>query len=423
MLGLANIAGPARRPLRTSEGGSVIPMVAIAMPVLIGFAGMALEMGSWFAIHERMQNAADSAALAAGRAYVVNNSSDLTSQATATASSYNFTTSNGTTVTVNRGPTSGAYAGNSSKIEVIIQQPQSRTFSAIFTGSTVMISARAVASINPTPVCLLALNGSASSALGMSGGAVVSAPSCDVRVNSSSGSALSASGSNTRLNAKDVYVTGSESLTGGATVTATGTNQSSAAAATDPYSGTTIPSFSGCNQTNYSKSGGTYTISPGVYCGGITISAGTSLTLDPGIYFLDQGSLTLSGNSTISCSACTIILTSSTGSNFGTVNISGGSIVSLTAPTMGDTANFAFMGDPRIAAGTTATFTGGSNQSITGVIYMPKNKIVFTGGTSGASDCTKIVADTFNFTGGSTFSGACSSYPGEEARSPITLAE
>src|SRR6476620_8248080 len=145
MLGLANIAGPARRPLRTSEGGSVIPMVAIAMPVLIGFAGMALEMGSWFAIHERMQNAADSAALAAGRAYVVNNSSDLTSQATATASSYNFTTSNGTTVTVNRGPTSGAYAGNSSKIEVIIQQPQSRTFSAIFTGSTVMISARAVA--------------------------------------------------------------------------------------------------------------------------------------------------------------------------------------------------------------------------------------------------------------------------------------
>ena len=99
------------------------------------------------------------------------------------------------------------------------------------------------------------------------------------------------------------------------------------------------------------------------------------------------------------------------------------STVSLVAPTMGDTANFAFMGDPRIAAGTTATFTGGSNQSITGVIYMPKNKIVFTGGTSGASDCTKIVADTFNFTGGSTFSGACSSYPGEEARSPITLAE
>jgi hypothetical protein len=257
----------------------------------------------------------------------------------------------------------------------------------------------------------------------MSGGAVVSTPACDVRVNSSSGSALSASGNNTRLSSKDVYVTGSESLTGGASVTVTGTNQSSAAAASDPYSGIAIPTFGGCNQSNYTKSGGTFTISPGVYCGGITISAGTSLTLDPGIYFLDQGSLTISGNSSISCSACTIIVTSSTGSNFGTVNISGGSIVSLIAPTTGDTATFAFMGDPRIAAGTTATFTGGSTQNITGVIYMPKNKVVFTGGTSGTSDCTKIVADTFTFTGGSTFSGTCSSYPGEEARSPITLAE
>jgi Flp pilus assembly protein TadG len=423
MFGSRDTAELARLRLRKSERGSVIPMVAIAMPILIGFAGMALEMGSWFAIHERMQNAADSAALAAGRAYVVNNSADLTSQAKATASSYNFTATNGTTVTVNRGPVSGAYAGDSSKIEVIIQQPQSRTFSAIFTGSTVPISARAVASINPTPVCLLALNASAGSALAMSGGAIVSAPTCDVRVNSSSSSALAASGSNTRLTSKDVYVTGAESLLGGATVTVTGTNQSSAAAAADPYSGTAVPAFAGCNQTNYTKSGGTFTISPGVYCGGITISAGTTLTLDPGVYFLDQGSLTVSGGSSISCSACTIILTSSTGSNFGTVNISGGSVVSISAPTTGDTANFAFMGDPRIAAGTTATFTGGSNQNISGVIYMPKNKVVFTGGTSGASDCTKIVADTFTFTGGSTFSGTCSSYPGEEARSPITLAE
>src|SRR5690242_4175879 len=263
MLGLRDIAGSVRVPLRASEGGSVIPMVAIAMPILIGFAGMALEMGSWFAIHERMQNAADSAALAAGRAYVANHSADLAAQASATASSYSFTAANGSTVTVNRGPTSGAYAGDSSKIEVIIQQPQSRTFSAIFTGSTVPISARAVASINPTPVCLLALSASASSALSMSGGAVVSTPACDVRVNSSSGSALSASGSSTRLSSKDVYVTGSESLSGGATISVTGTNQSSAAAATDPYSGTAIPTFAGCNQSNYTKSGGTFTISPG----------------------------------------------------------------------------------------------------------------------------------------------------------------
>lgn len=404
-----------------SDRGGVFPMVAFGLPVLIGMVGMAVEMGSWFVIHERMQNAADSAALAAGRAYVANNAADLTAQAKATAATYVFTTANGSTVTVNRGPLRGAYAGNTKAIEVIITQTQSRSFSSIFSNSPVTIRGRAVSSVNAPAVCLLALNASAAASLNLSGGAVANAPACDVKVNSSNAGALSGSGGGS-LSSKNVYVNGGENLSGGATVNVTGVNQTNAGSVTDPYATTTIPTASGCTQTNYSTSTSA-TLNPGTYCGGINVSSSAVVTLNPGVYVIDQGAFSVTGQATVTCSGCTIVLTSSTGANYPTVNIAGGTIVSITAPTTGPTAAFAFMGDRNMPAGTAMTFTGGSTQSITGVIYIPKAKITYSGNTSGTTTCSKVVADTFVFTGTSNFSGVCANYPNEMALSAVTLVE
>ena len=41
------------------------------------------------------------------------------------------------------------------------------------------------------------------------------------------------------------------------------------------------------------------TINPGVYCNGISVHAGATLTLNPGIYYLDQGSLSVNGGATL----------------------------------------------------------------------------------------------------------------------------
>ena len=54
--------------------------------------------------------------------------------------------------------------------------------------------------------------------------------------------------------------------------------------------------------------------------------------LEPGAYILDQGNFAVSGNATVNGAGVTIILTSRTGSSYGTVDIRGGSTIAISAP-------------------------------------------------------------------------------------------
>ena len=51
------------------ERGVVAIAVAILLPVLIGFAGLGVEVGMWFAVQRQNQSAADAAAISAGLEY------------------------------------------------------------------------------------------------------------------------------------------------------------------------------------------------------------------------------------------------------------------------------------------------------------------------------------------------------------------
>ena len=53
--------------LRACTSGNVLLLSAVAMPVLVGMAGLAIEGGNWYQTKRAMQNAADSAAIAARR--------------------------------------------------------------------------------------------------------------------------------------------------------------------------------------------------------------------------------------------------------------------------------------------------------------------------------------------------------------------
>jgi hypothetical protein len=54
------------------------------------------------------------------------------------------------------------------------------------------------------------------------------------------------------------------------------------------------------------------------------------------------------------------------------------------------------------------TIQGGGTQNITGAIYFPLQTVSYAGGSStGGSNCTQLIADQINFTGGSTFSSSC----------------
>jgi hypothetical protein len=175
----------------------------------------------------------------------------------------------------------------------------------------------------------------------------------------------------------------------------------------DPYAGASFGSFSGCDYNKMSVKN-TATLSPGVYCNGLSLNAGANVFLQPGIYYIDQGSLSVNGGATLSGDGVTIVFTSSTGSNYATATINGGATVNITAPTSGPTAGIAIFGDRNMSTGTPFKFNGGASQIFTGAIYVPKADVQFAGGANTSRACTQLVGDTVTFTGNANFAINCS---------------
>jgi Flp pilus assembly protein TadG len=395
------------------QSGNYAVLTALTTPVLLGIAGLGTEVGVWSVKHQTMQSAADSGAVSAAVAYYIQgNNSNLSVQANAVASPYGFVNgSNGVTVTVNQPPKSGTHTTTAGAVEVIITQPQTRLFSAMWDSQSMTLSARAVAipaSSWGGTGCVAALSGSASGAIGTQGNAQIGLDNCSMFDNSSNASALTAGGTSA-ISAYSVNVVGQVPSASAANISVTNGIQTGGPPMIDPYGNTSPGSFSGCDQHNYSAKT-TVTISPGVYCGGINLNAGANVTLSPGIYYLDQGNLQVNGGATMTGTGVTLVFTSSTGHNYANATIGGGATINLTAPTTGATAGIAIFGDRNMPAGTTFKFEGGASQIFGGALYLPKAAVSFSGGAGTSTGCTQLIANTVTFTGTSNFAIDCSGY-------------
>ncbi|MGH6794893.1 MAG: hypothetical protein ACREDD_02685 [Methylocella sp.] len=419
---IIRFAAPLRR-LRSDSTGVVAIVIALAISALAGFAALAVDASVWSSTKNSAQGAADTAAASAVAAAAAGSSAtQIQNEVYASSALAGFTNGqNGVTVTINNPPKSGPNMLNTGAYEIIIKQPQNHLFGGTF-GAAPTVSGRAVALVAGKPACILALDtkasGSASNDVGVSGGATITATKCAVAANSSSGTAVILSGGSS-LTASNLNVVGNYSVSGGATITAT--IKTGAPVTTDPYGcppnfpqGTCLaaPSFSGCNQTNYSLSGGaTATINPGVYCGGINVSGGSKLTMNPGVYIMDQGSFIVSGGCTVNGSGgVSIVLTNSKapGGTWGTVNVSGGAPVTLTAPSSGPMQGVVIYMDRAAPTSGADTISGGSTVTITGSLYFPSQLVNYSGGSS-SSACLQLIADNILFSGGSNFGVSCGS--------------
>ena len=404
-----------------SKRGNIAILTALTLPVLVGFAGLGSESVLWFYTHHQMQDAADSAAISAATAYSVNSSTNITTQADGVASSYGYTDgSNRTTVTVNRPPSSGNYTSNTGAVEVIVTQTQTRYLSAVWSSSPLNISARAVAKVANGVGCVLALNPTAAASASEQGSVSIALNGCSLYDNSNASNAVSLGGS-AFMSALSVSTVGN--VYGSGNITTTYGIETGTSPTTDPYAGVNPPTApSTCDQTNYSTHG-TVTLNPGVYCGGMSLGAGAAVTLNPGTYYITNngnsaGSLTMNGQAALSGSGVTLVFTGS-GTNYSTASISGGATVNLTAPTSGTMAGIVMFGDRNTPTGTLYKFTGGTNQSFGGAVYLPKGQIWYAGGATGANGCNQVIGDTIQFVGNTNLAVNCSGY-GTQAVGTLT---
>ncbi len=178
------------RQLVRDTRGVVLVLVALLLPVMVGLTGLGVETGLWYAMKRQNQGAADEAALS-GAMEIAAAKADVTAQAICMARWNGFDSSVAfppcpnalAGATVNNPPTSGAYSGNNSYVEVILSQQQSALFANFnpINLANVTIRTRAVAG---PPVlgtgCILALDPNAASAISLSNNATISNTHCGV---------------------------------------------------------------------------------------------------------------------------------------------------------------------------------------------------------------------------------------------------
>lgn len=388
-------------------------MIGLLLPVMIGMVALGTEIAYLLNAQRHMQTAADGAALGAATA-LQKGYPPLGDEARGISSYLGYTDggSAGALVTVNNPPLSGSEVGNAAAVEVVISQPQPLSLVKLFYSGTYNVGARAVAVAGSGSYCVLQLGGSGT--VKVSNGAVANLVQCGLAVNGASSSALTVNGG-AQLNTPTVSVVGSASVSNGGTINPSNALATGQAAVADPYAGVVMPASSGCSLGNGKSYGYTpnppWVFSPGVWCNGVSIGNGTSVKFNPGVYFIDRGTFNIGGGTTVTGAGVTIVLTSSTGSNYANATIGNGATITLSAPTTGATAGMVFFGDRRATPSkVTSTFQGGAAMNFTGAIYVPTQTLSWGNGAANTpSNCTELIAGVITFNGGANIEMNCPS--------------
>jgi Flp pilus assembly protein TadG len=412
------------RPTAAYRRGQILVIVAMLMAVLVGFVALATDVGLLWSERRQMQTATDAAAIAAATA--LRSAASISSAARNVASINGFTNgTNSATVTVNNPPASGNFAGNSNYVEVIIAQPETTYFLRVLGYNSLTVSARAVSGISNSAGCIYALDPSAQNALSASNGVNITS-TCGIYVDSNNSQALDVIGG-AIIKTTGVGVVGSAAVNNGGSIENLSggslTVSQNIAPLPDPLAHISKPSVGSCTYTgtqNYNSYtanqsppySGKYVIYPGVYCGGINASNGTSVTFSSGTYILAGGGMSLTnGGGTTTGSNVTFYNTigskagySGSNSSYAGINIANGVTANFSAPTTGglnSLEGILFIQDSSIPAGSAASyFAGGASLTLAGALYFPTTQLNYSNGISAAY--TILVADTIIFTGGAT---------------------
>lgn len=412
--------------------GAMAAMMAAAAPILVGAAGVGVEVGLWYMDKRAAQVAADAAASAGTFERIRGTTDQIVAAARQDAARNGFQHGVNATVTVNYPPLTGKHAGNYAAVEAVILQSKQTLLASIVGMSTVDIAARAVAAVSMSgDACVLALDTTASAAVGNKGSANINLAGCTIAANSNSSSAIDLTGSSSVI-AESFWTVGNYSSGGSAVITLATQPVTNAWPLDDPYAGLEVPTFAGCTHNNKNYGSGTSTVTPVggnpvVFCNGLSVGSQATLILNPGVYIIDRGDLNVNAQATLTCNCSgtdgvTIILTSSTTANqIGSVTINGGATVNLTAPS--DPSNpyqgVLFYQDRHAPSNKMAKFNGGSSMNLTGAIYFPVQEVEWAGNNGPTSpSCTEIIAKRITFTGASKLEDTACKDMGVE---PITV--
>ena len=346
---------------RHDHRGQLLVIVALGMVALLAIGAIVVDLGMSWMLRRHEQNAADPAAVAAA-AYIEEGDSSTTRGKMSVAACFyakqnGFFADDDTSCSTARAagalsihwpPASGPFAGNDGMVQVVIKEDHPSFFGRVFGRDTATVVSSAVAAREQTSAnsnSLVALHPDLCGAGKTNGnGTVTIQPAINpetgspynggfVHVNSTcnvngtydnacsngSGAFKQAGNAGTKIIAPMIFINGTCEQNGGSVVSPV---TEGAGITVDPLAnlrgprqqdypaghcptrqGSMIvyvdstPSSAGCQ---WNRNGTTVTLTPGVYYGGLKISGNNVVVrLQPGIYIMAGGGLSISGSSTI----------------------------------------------------------------------------------------------------------------------------
>ena len=169
--------------------------------------------------------------------------------------------------------------------------------------------------------------------------------------------------------------------------------------------------------------GGIVNVTPGLYCGGLTVTGTGTVEFAAGDYFIQDGELFIAG--TIAADGTAGVTFFMTGAD-ANINFAGTADITLNAPTGGTRPGYIFIGDKGANAATNKHILRGTSMGgYNGYIYLPEGLVRMVGTADPlvfASTCTVVVADMFEFYGTPVFEaeGGCSQFGSVTASGPAT---
>lgn len=364
---------------RTGERGQVLPLVALCLAVLVGFAGIAVDVGYLEYQQRQQQSATDAAAIGGAQQFLYSGCGTSTGYTAATTDAATNGYSNSTpNVTVSPGPPpSGPYAGNNCAVQVTITSPHATFFTRAFGYANMPETTQAIATIEGNPACVIMLQPGQNTNFN---NATVTAPNCNIQLNGPgnfSSSTVAAAG----ILEADYAGSNNDG-------TFTEASPISALPAADPcpeiagcaYLTNNPPATSPCNTPI------TNPMQPGCY-DSLNLH-GATVTLNPGVYVLPGGSNF--GMATISGTGVTLYIPAGATTNFDKATLS------LSPPLTGNTAGVTIY---QVSSNTTPLNLNKGTTNLQGLIYAPNAQVNYNGSLG---QYVLLVAAYGNLNGSST---------------------
>lgn len=252
-------------------------------------------------------------------------------------------------------------------------------------------------------ICVMTLNDTQEGSLTIEKDAELFAPNCSIQVNSSHERALMSTGTYAP-STKKICVNGSVTGNLGPDVQANCSKRS------DPYKNMEAHVPASNNECDFGPisifkvssyrevidAGEKNSVrKPGVYCNGLHLH-GSNVTLEPGVYTMHNGPLTIGDGANVKGEGVTFVFTGNTS----TLYTNGNFNLDLTAPKSGKYAGLLFFQDKNSSPDEIAIIKGGANIKLNGTTYFPTQDL-FIGGTGEMgtlSPSMAFIAENVTFT-------------------------